>query len=76
MLPQERGKVMARVKTGFDSAEYNKAYQKKLHRILISFNPANKDDVKIWEHLQSKGERKKIPYIKQLIKNDMKENEP
>lgn len=62
---------MARPKTGFDVGEYNKQYQRSLNRILISFNPKNAEDVKMWDHLQSKGRNKKIPYIKGLIKKDM-----
>lgn len=63
---------MARPKSGtFDVSEYNKKYQKTLNRILISFNPKNEEDVKMWEFLQEKGKMKRIPYIKGLIKKDM-----
>lgn len=72
MLYIKRGGIkMARPKTDFDIAEYQKQYQKTLNRILISFNPKNADDVRMWEHLQSKGKNMKIPYIKGLIKKDM-----
>ena len=55
-----------------DNAEYQKEYQRTLNRILISFNPKNEDDVLLWNHLQSKGKGKIVPYIKGLIRNDMK----
>ena len=71
MYIKRGGGEMARPKTGFDVTEYNREYQKKLNRILISFNPKNDDDVKMWDFLQSKGKNKKIPYIKGLIKKDM-----
>lgn len=54
-----------------ENADYQKAYQKQLHRILISFNPKKEEDMKLWEFLRSKGERKQIPYIKKLIAQDM-----
>ena len=58
-----------------ENAEYQKEYQSKLNRILVSFNPKNAEDVKMWDFLQSKGKYKKIPYIKGLIKKDMGKND-
>ena len=65
---------MARPKTGFNVGEYNKQYQKRLKRILVSFNPTNKDDMEMWEHLENKGKYNKIPYIKSLIMKDMQKD--
>lgn len=66
---------MARPKTGFDAGAYNRKYQKTLKRILLSFNPKNPDDVQMWEYIQSKGDKNRVPYIKKLIREDMK-NQP
>ena len=55
-----------------ENAEYQKSYQRTLKRLMISFNPKNDDDVVLWEHLQSKGKGKIVPYIKGLIRKDMK----
>lgn len=55
-----------------ENAEYQKEYQRTLKRLLISFNPKNAEDVLLWDHLQSKGKGKIIPYIKSLIRKDMK----
>lgn len=54
-----------------DNADYQKQYQHSLKRILLSFNPKNLDDMRIWEHIQSKGEKNRVPYIKKLILMDM-----
>lgn len=77
-VQQEEGlveRIMARPKTGFDAGAYNRKYQKTLKRILLSFNPKNPDDVQMWEYIQSKGDKNRVPYIKKLIREDMK-NQP
>ncbi len=54
-----------------ENAEYQKQYQKTLKRMLLSFNPKNPEDMQIWEHIQNKGSKARIPYIKRLIREDM-----
>lgn len=58
-----------------ENADYQKKYQKSLKRMLLSFNPKNPDDMRMWEFIQSKGEKNRVPYIKKLIKEDM-EHQP
>ena len=52
-----------------ENAEYQKQYQHSLHRIILSFNPKNKEDEILWKHLESKENRS--GYIKFLIKMDI-----
>ena len=68
-MPKKREFIYA------ENAEYQKEYQRSLHKILISFNPRNETDVFLWDHLQSKGSGKVIPYIKSLIMKDIEKGE-
>lgn len=55
--------------------EYQKQYQRKMHRILLTFNPANDDDMLIWQMLEERGNRNKIPFIKAAIRKAMEAGE-
>ena len=48
-----------------------KKYKEKMKRISIDFSPAENN---LWEHLQS--QPKKQTYIKDLIREDMKKEQP
>lgn len=48
-----------------------KNYRKKLNRLTLNFSPAEAD---LWEHIQS--QPKKQTYIKNLIREDMKKEQP
>ena len=48
-----------------------KKYKEKMKRIALDFSPAETD---IWDHIQSQG--KKQTYIKNLIREDMKKEQP
>ena len=64
---------MSRKKNGeFDNKVYQNEYHKGMKHKLISFNPNNANDMRIWDHLMSKGRGKVSPYIKDLIRKDMK----
>ena len=61
---------MPRKKSGlFDNKSYQNEYHKAMKTKLISFNPANQDDMKLWDHLQTKENQTK--YIKELMRKDM-----
>lgn len=61
---------MARPKSGlFDNKVYQNEYHKAMKTKLISFNPNSEDDMKLWNHLQTKDNQ--TGYIKGLIKEDM-----
>ena len=61
---------MPRKKSGlFDNKAYQNEYHKAMKTKLISFNPANDEDMQLWEHLQTKDNQ--TGYIKQLIREDM-----
>ena len=61
---------MARPKSGlYDNKSYQNEYHKKMKTKLISFNPNSKEDMEIWDHLQTKDNQTR--YIKGLIKQDM-----
>lgn len=61
---------MPRKKSGlFDNKAYQNEYHKSMKTKLISFNPANPDDMNLWEHLTKQGNV--TAYIKQLIREDM-----
>lgn len=61
---------MPRQKSGlFDNKVYQNEYHKAMKTKLISFNPANDEDMQLWEHLQTKDNQ--TGYIKQLIREDM-----
>lgn len=63
---------MPRKASGFyDHKAYQNEYHKGMKTKLISFNPANDEDMKLWEFLIAKGKGKVSPYIKSLIKKDM-----
>ena len=63
---------MPRKKSGdFDNKVYQNAYHKAMKTKLISFNPANADDMELWEFLSAKGKGNVIPYIKELIRKDI-----
>lgn len=59
----------------FDNKVYQNEYHKAMKTKLISFNPSNAEDMEIWEFLISKGKGNVSPYIKKLIREDMKEAE-
>lgn len=48
-----------------------KKYKEKMKRITLDFSPAETD---IWDHIQAQG--KKQTYIKSLIREDMKKEQP
>ena len=48
-----------------------KNYRKKLNRLTLNFSPAETD---LWDHIQAQG--KKQTYIKNLIREDMKKEQP
>ena len=48
-----------------------KNYRKKLNRLTLNFSPAESD---LWEHIQS--QPKKQTFIKDLIREDMKKEQP
>lgn len=61
---------MPRKKSGtFDNKDYQNKYHKAMKNKLISFNPSNPDDMKLWDYLQTK--KNKTGYIKELIRKDM-----
>ena len=61
---------MPRKKTGlYDDKSYQNEYHKAMKNKLISFNPANEEDMKLWDYLQTK--ENKTGYIKSLIREDM-----
>lgn len=57
----------------FDNKAYQNEYHKAMKNKLISFNPANEEDMMLWEFLRSKGHGNVTPYIKELIRKDMQE---
>lgn len=48
-----------------------KKYKEKMKRITLDFSPAEAD---LWDHLQS--QPKKQTYIKDLIREDIKKEQP
>ena len=48
-----------------------KNYRKKLNRLTLNFSPAESE---LWEHVQS--QPKKQTFIKDLIRKDMKKEQP
>lgn len=48
-----------------------KKYREKLNRLTLNFSPAESD---LWEHIQS--QPKKQTFIKDLIRKDMKKEQP
>lgn len=48
-----------------------KNYRKKLNRLTLNFSPAEAD---LWEHIQS--QPKKQTFIKDLIRENMKKEQP
>lgn len=48
-----------------------KNYRKKLNRLTLNFSPA---EAELWEHIQS--QPKKQTFIKDLIREDMKKEQP
>lgn len=48
-----------------------KKYREKLNRLTLNFSPAESD---LWEHIQS--QPKKQTFIKNLIREDMKKEQP
>lgn len=62
--------MMARQKSGqFDNKVYQNEYHKAMKNKLLSFNPANPDDMKLWDHLMKQDNV--TGYIKNLIRKDM-----
>ena len=62
---------MRKGKGTFDNKKYQNEYHKGMKTKLISFNPNNPDDMKLWSHLQTK--ENKTGYIKELIRQDMED---
>lgn len=61
---------MPRKKSGnFDNKAYQNEYHKAMKNKLLSFNPTNEDDMKLWDYLQTKNNQ--TGYIKRLIQGDM-----
>ena len=61
---------MPKEKTGkYNHKAYQNEYHKAMKTKLISFNPNIPDDMKLWDHLQTK--ENKTGYIKELIRKDM-----
>ena len=55
----------------FDNKAYQNEYHKAMKHKLISFNPNDPEDMKLYEYLMSKGKGKVTSYIKDLIRKDM-----
>ena len=53
----------------YNHKKYQNEYHKGMKTKLISFNPNNPNDMKLWEYLQTK--ENKTGYIKDLIRLDM-----
>jgi hypothetical protein len=62
---------MTEKKTSEAQLRATKKYKQKVKRITIDFSPAEAD---LWEHIQSKP--KKQTFIKNLIREDMKKEQP
>lgn len=61
---------MPRQKSGlYDNKSYQNEYHKAMKNKLLSFNPANPDDMKLWDHLMKQDNV--TGYIKNLIRKDM-----
>lgn len=61
---------MPRKKSGlYDNKAYQNEYHKAMKTKLISFNPANTDDMILWNHLMK--QENATAYIKELIRKDM-----
>lgn len=79
-VQQEEGLVegiMARHKSGnFDQNEYINGYIKGHYKwVNVPFSMNNPEDVELYEYLKKFSRGKKTPYIKKLIREDMK-NQP
>ena len=55
----------------FDNKAYQNEYHKAMKHKLVSFNPNDPEDMKLYEYLMSKGKGKVTAYIKDLIRKDM-----
>ena len=53
----------------YDHKKYQLEYHKSMKTKLITFNPNIPEDMKLWNHLQTK--ENKTGYIKGLIRADM-----
>ena len=61
---------MPRKKSGtFDNKRYQNEYHKAMKTMILSFNPNNPEDMKLWEHLQAQQNR--TGYIKHLIREQI-----
>ena len=66
---------MPRKKSGlFDNKVYQNEYHKAMKTKLISFNPNNPDDMKLWDYLQK--QENQTGYIKNLIRKDLETLNP
>lgn len=66
---------MPRKKSGlFDNKVYQKEYHNAMKHKLISFNPNDPEDMRLYQFLMSKGKGKVTAYIKSLIRKDMEKN--
>ena len=65
---------MPRKKSGlFDNKAYQNDYHKAMKTKLLSFNPANADDMVLWDYILKQGNVS--GYIKRLIRADIKNME-
>ena len=72
IIPRARNRIMPRKKSGnFDNKAYQNEYHKAMKTKLISFNPNNPDDMRLWDYLQTK--KNQTGYIKDLIRKEMTE---
>lgn len=59
----------------FDNKAYQNEYHKAMKHKLVSFNPNDPEDMKLYQFLMSKGKGKVTAYIKSLIRKDMEKTE-
>ena len=70
ILYEKGGSGMPKKKSGlFDNKKYQNEYHKAMKTKLISFNPGNPEDMRLWEYLQTK--ENQTGYIKKLIREDI-----
>lgn len=63
---------MPKKKSGaYDNKTYQNDYHKAMKTKLISFNPNDPEDMKIWDFLMGKGKGNVTAYIKDLIREDI-----
>ena len=63
---------MSKEKIGtYNHKAYQNDYHKNMKTKLVSFNPNNAEDMRLWEFLKTKPNQ--TAYIKNLIRKDMTE---